>query len=189
MKKLFISFLLLFTLTITAQTKDCEYSFVQNDSIQIRSTKESLMFEKVFGGTSTFIFFYLTDNDGLPILNFQLLAKSNDFPKMYCLDKASKIYLQLTNGKIVTLISANSEDCSKTIYESNEKKNISILTGSFLFTKGGMEDLEKYPISLMRIKYVGEMVDYPVPYEINSETMKQKYSPESYFINNLKCIK
>lgn len=189
MKKLFFAFVLFCSCLTNAQNKDCEYSIIRNDSIQLRTTNESLMFEKVFGGTSSFIFFSLSDNGGTPVLNFQLLAKSNDFPKMYCLDKNSKIYLQLTNGKIITLISINDNDCSKLMFDSEEKKNIAILTGSFLFTKGSLEELEQSKIALMRIKYVTDMVDYPVPYEINSETMKKKYSPERYFVDNLKCIK
>jgi hypothetical protein len=134
------------------------------------------------------MFFSLAVNEGIPLLNFQLLAKSKEFPQAYCLDRASKIYIQLVNGSIITLISALDEQCSKLIYDSTEKNNLRVLTGTFLFTKGSLEDLEKYPMSFIRIKYVNETVDYPMKKELQSETMPQKFFPEAYFVNNLKCI-
>lgn len=188
MKQLFLSLLLGLSLMANAQ-EDCQYTIVTGeDNKELKSTKEYLMYEKVFGGASQFMFFSLSNNEGIPVLNFQMLAKSKDFPKVYCLDRASKIYIQLLNGKIITLISATEEQCSGLIYDSTEKNNLRILTGSFLFTKGSLEDLEKYPISFIRVKYVNELVDYPVKKELQSESMSQKYFPESYFINNLKCI-
>jgi hypothetical protein len=188
MKKLFLSLLLGLSLSAMAQ-KDCQYNITTTeDGKELKSTKESLMFEKVFAGTSQFMFFSLRNPDGIPILDFQLLAKSKEFPKAYCIDKASKIYIQLTNGKIITLISATEEQCAGLIYDSNEKNNIRILTGSFLFTLGSLEELEKTPISFIRVKYATEMVDYIIRKELKSESNGEKYFPENYFINTLKCI-
>lgn len=188
MKKLFLSLLLGLSFMANAQ-EDCQYTIVTGeDNKESKSTKEYLMYEKIFGGTSQFMFFSLSNHDGIPVLNFQLLAKSKEFPKVYCLDKASKIYIQLLNGNIITLISATEEQCSGLIYDSTEKNNLRILTGSFLFTKGSLEDLEKYSISFIRVKYVNELVDYPMKKELQSESMSQKYFPESYFTNFLKCI-
>ncbi|MHA3787107.1 hypothetical protein ACX0HA_02760 [Flavobacterium hauense] len=189
MKKLLLLLVLGLSFTANAQNKDCDYTVMSSeDGKEIKSTKEYLMYEKVFAGTSQFIFFSLSNNDGIPVLNFQLLAKSKEFPKVYCLDKASKIYIQLTNGKIITLISATQDQCSGLIYDSNEKNNLRVLTGNFMFTLGSLEELEKTSISFIRVKYVNETVDYPVKSELNSESMKQKYAPDAYFINNLKCI-
>jgi hypothetical protein len=189
MKKFFILLLLSTTFFTHAQKNDCEYTVVSSeDGKELKSTKEYLMYEKVFGGTSQFMFFSLTNSEGVPILNFQLLAKSKEFPKVYCLDRASKIYIQLTNGKIITLISATEDQCSGLVYDENEKNNLRILTGTFLFTKGSLEELEQNAISFIRVKYVNDTVDYPVKKQLDSETMKKKYFPEGYFINNLKCI-
>ncbi|MDV6166807.1 hypothetical protein R1T16_00110 [Flavobacterium sp. DG1-102-2] len=201
MKKIIICLLLGLSFSVNAQKKadkpkdtetpknGCDYTIVTgNDGQELKSTKEYLMYEKVFAGTSQFMFFSLTNSEGVPILNFQLLAKSKEFPKSYCIDSASKIYIQLNNGKIVTLISATEDQCSGLVYDSNEKNNLRILTGTFLFTKGSLEDLEKYDISFIRVKYVNETVDYPVKKELDSESMKKKYYPEAYFINTLKCI-
>lgn len=189
MKKFLLLLLIGLSFTVNAQNKDCEYTVMSSDGgNEIKSTKEYLMYEKVFGGTSQFMFFSMSNNEGIPVLNFQLLAKSKEFPKVYCIDKTSKIYVQLTNGKIVTLISATEEQCSGLVYDSAEKNNLRILTGNFLFTKGSLEELENNTISFIRVKYVNETVDYPIKKELDSESMAKKYFPEAYFVNNLRCI-
>jgi hypothetical protein len=188
MKQFFLALILGLTLTSTAQ--ECQYSIDdKTEGQELKTTKDYLMYEKVFAGTSQFLFFSLSNSQGVPLLNFQLLAKSKDFPKAYCLDAASKIYIQLNNGRIVTLISAVEDQCAGLVYDSNEKNNIRILSGSFLFTKGSLEDLEKSQISFIRVKYATETVDYNVKKELQSETMGQKYMPETYFMTTLKCIK
>lgn len=189
MKKLLFIALLGFSLVSTAQNKDCEYIIISSEGgKEMKSTKDYLMYEKVFAGTSQFMFFSMSNNEGIPVLSFQLLAKSKEFPKVYCIDKSSKIYIQLTNGKIITLISATEDQCSSLIYDNNEKNNLRVLTGNFLFTLGSLEELEKTSISFIRVKYANETVDYPVKSDLDSESMKQKYHPDTYFINNLKCI-
>lgn len=193
MKKLLLLLLLIiYTINATAQTenKDCEFT-VENteDGTELKTTREYLMYEKVFGGSAQFMFFSLTNSGGTPLLNFQLLAKSKDFPKLYCLDKNSKIYVQLTNGKVVTFISAVDDSCAGLIYDAAEKNNLRVLSGTFLFTKGSIEDLESANITFIRVKYTTETVDYPIRSEIDSETMKREYFPEVYFKNYLKCLK
>ena len=188
MKKVLLLTLLL-TGFVTKAQEECEYSVITTDTGEIKSTVDYLMYEKVFAGTSSFIFFSLSNHEGIPILNFQLLAKSNDFPKVYCLDKNSRIHLQLANGKIATLISVTEDNCSGLVYDSNENKNLRMLSGMFAFTKGSLENLEQSPITFMRVKYNGEMVDYPVKSTLQSETMAKTYTPERYFMDNLKCIK
>lgn len=189
MKKAFVTLFLLFAFIANAQT-DCQITTTTaKDGSEIKSTSESLMYENVFGSTSNFIFFSLTKSNDIPILNFQLLTKSNDFLKIMGINKASRIYLQLMNGKIITLISITEDNCSNLVYDEGDKKNIRVLTGTFLFTKGSLEELEVSPIAFMRVKYGSETLDYPVSKQIQSEIMKAKYYPENYFINNLKCIK
>ncbi len=189
MKKLFSILLLSTSLSLFAQG-DCNTSVeTTEEGIEIITTKDYLMFERVFGNSTQFIFFSLTNSDGVPILNFQHLTKSTDFPKIHCLDENSRIYFQLTNGKIITLLSAQEEHCASMLYDGEEKKNISILTSSFVFTKGTLEELEKSPISLMRVKYSTETVDYTIKKKITGESVEGTFFPENYFINNLKCIK
>ncbi|MGV3459524.1 MAG: hypothetical protein ACO1N9_03600 [Flavobacterium sp.] len=190
MKKVLLLLMLGVTLTGMAQNKECDYSVnSKEDGKEIRTTKEYMMYERVFGGTSTFVFFSMTIADGLPLLNFQLLAKSKDFPKAQCFDKASKIYMQLENGKVVTLINAlDTESCAGLMYDSENQNNIRVLTGTFLFTKGSLEELEKSRVTLLRVKYATEQADYSIRKELTSETNTTKYTPESYFMNNLKCL-
>ena len=188
MKKILLLTIFLSAFTVKAQ-QDCEYSVVTTDTGEIKSTVDYLMYEKVFAGTSSFIFFSLSNQEGIPVLNFQLLAKSNEFPKVYCLNKNSRIHLQLANGKIATLICLTEDKCSGLVHDDSENKNLRILSGTFVFTKGSLEDLEQSPISFMRIKYSGEMKDYPLKSSLSSEAMGKTYQPERYFMDNLKCIK
>lgn len=188
MKKILLFLLFGISLNAAAQG-DCKYSVLPTEeNNNYKATTDYLMYEKVFGGSSTFVFFSLAMSEGVPILNFQLLAKGNDFPPMRCFDKSSKIYLQLLNGKIITLINALDDSCSNLVYDEAEKNNIRMLTSTFLFTKGSFEELEKSPIAFMRVRYGAEVVDYPVKKELSSEIISGKYNPESYFIKFLKCI-
>ncbi|WP_116789178.1 hypothetical protein [Flavobacterium psychrotrophum] len=193
MKKFFIKLLFAATFAVPAVSlaqTDCTYVIEDTTAGQeLSTTNDYLMYEKVFGGNSQFLFFSLSNSQGLPVLNFQLLGKGNDFLKVSCFEKASKIYIQLINGKIITLLSASEDQCSNLLYDDNQKTNISVLTGTFLFTKGSFEELEKSPISFIRVKYATETVDYPVGRLLKSETMGKPYNPENYFINYLKCVK
>jgi hypothetical protein len=187
MKKIIviISFLT-FSLISSAQT-DCEYSSNVTDSIgTYKSTKEYLMHERVFGNSQTSIFFSLINAEGLLSLNMQLISKSSEFIAAKCFDKNSKIYIQLTNGKIVTLIAAETDTCGNAVI--NEKETIRLLNGYFLFVKDNFEELKTSPISFIRIKYVGEAIDYVCMSELASEVDKKTYAPDNYFINYLKCV-
>lgn len=189
MKKYLLMLLLASGLTAKAQQDDCNFTVVTTDNGETKSTPEYLMHEKVFNGTSSFVFFSMTLHDDIPVLNFQLLAKSDDFPKAYCFTKKSRIHLQLTNGKVVTLFCIDEDACSQLLYDEAEKKNLRMLNGHFLFTKGSIEDLEASPILFMRVLYSAETVDYPLRSNLESETMGKNYKPDSYFIQYLKCIK
>lgn len=181
---------LLYGSVLFAQQADCKYSVEDKTPGQeLRTTQEYLMHEYAFGGSSEFLFFSLSNSQDVPILNFQLLGKSKDFSKMFCFDKDSRVYIQLANNKIVTLIYAGEDQCSIMIYDDKEQVNIRTLSAPFLFIKGSFEDLESAPISFIRVKYSGEIKDYPINTELKSETMKQTYKPDRYFIENLKCIK
>lgn len=187
MKKIILFLLLCLSLNATAQ-EECDYTIIKGgDGKEFRSTKDYLMYEKVFGGTSQYIFFSLANKEGVPVLNFQMLSKSDGFTKAYCFDKTSKIHLQLLNGKVVTLINIMGDQCPSLAYDGAENQNIKILTSSFVFTKGSLDDLEKHPISFMKVTYTGDTVDYPVRKELASQA-GVRYNPERYFINNLKCI-
>ena len=188
MKNLLI-FLLLSTISINAQTKDCLYDIQEKtDSTSLKSLPHKLMNEKIFGNKKEFIFFGLLNSDGVPMLSLQQLQKSNDFIPTSCLSKNSKIVFQLMNGKIVTLFHAFDDICSDLNYNSEEKSNIRILTAYFYFTKTNFEELKNSPISLVRIQFSGESKDYVIKSELTSESLKTKTNPANYFIDYLKCV-
>lgn len=188
MKSLLFALFIFFQFSAFAQ-KDCEYSTNVVDTIgSYKSTKDYLVHERIFAGNTTYIFFSLLNADGTPYLKVQTVNKSSDFIKAICFDASSKIYLQLVNGKVITLLHTNTETCGTMVRLEEENKNTRILTGDFMFLKGSFEDLKSSPVSLMRIKSATDTQDYVFKKELASELMKRSYFPENYFIDYLKCV-
>jgi hypothetical protein len=168
--------------------KPCEYSTNVTDSIgTYKSTKEYLITEKVFGGNASYIFYSLALTDGMPTLNVQFIQKSKDFMKANCFDKNSKIFLQLQNGKIVTLIHIDQENCGSLLRDDKGFDN-RVKTGIFMFVKDNYEDLKTSPVNLMRIKSLTDTEDYIFKKEFTAELDGKVYHPENYFIDNIRCI-
>lgn len=173
--------------TIFAQ-KPCDYSTNVTDSLgTYKSTREYMICEKNFAGTSSYIFFSLLSTDGMPTLNVQLIQKSKSFLKANCFDKNSKLFLQLNNGKIITLLHIDQENCGTMIRDDKGYDN-RVITGEFMFMKDSFEQLKSSPISMMRIKYLTDTEDYVLKKEFTSELNNEIYQPETYFINSIKCI-
>ncbi|MBA4133515.1 MAG: hypothetical protein C0525_02200 [Flavobacterium sp.] len=187
MKRLIFAILLLFNVAAFAQ-KPCEIDQNIADSLgTFKSTKAYIVFERSFAGNSTDIFFSLTSNNGVLGLEAQFLQRSKEFIKATCFDSNSKIYLQLSNGKIVTLLHAGADTCG-TLVVGEGNINNRVMTGSFVFARENYEDLRTSPVTFMRVRFAGETVDYPFRTELVAEMDKVKYEPENYFIQNLKCI-
>jgi hypothetical protein len=187
MKQLIIIVFLFTAGTLFAQTP-CDYSTNVSDSLgTYKSTKEYMISERNFAGNSSYIFYSLALTDGLPTLNVQLIQKSKGFLKANCFDENSKLYFQLHNGKIVTLLHIDQENCGTLVRDDNGFDN-RVTTGSFMFVKGSFEELKSSPVSMMRIKYLTETEDYVLKKEFQSELNNETYKPESYFITNLGCI-
>jgi hypothetical protein len=188
MKKI-LFFILLLPLSIFAQDKDCRYEVEEKtDSTSLKILKEVLMDEKIFGNTNEYLFFSLLNNNGVPMLEIQVLQKSKDFIPTKCINPTSKIILQLKNGKIVTLIADTEESCSVLNYDTKDQNNIRILTGYFYFGKTNYEELKNSPLMLMRIQFAGDSKDYVVKSELSSETLQTKSNPDVLFMKNIKCI-
>ncbi|MGX7666591.1 hypothetical protein [Flavobacterium pedocola] len=187
MNKIIVAFLLFMGLTANAQVK-CEYELEEKtDSTFLKKTTDYLIYEKDFVNTSEYLTFSLLNSDGVIYLQPSLLQKSKEFVSARSFDKNSKIFIQLTNGKICTLLCSESSD-SQLVYDQKEKNNIRILKGFFMFSKDNFEELKNTPISFVRIKFSTETVDYVMTKELKSKTFKGEYSPENYFIKNLKCV-
>jgi hypothetical protein len=186
MKQLITLTFFLLTFTTFAQ-KPCEYSTNVTDSIgTYKITNEYLMSEKNFGGSFSYVFFSLAKTDGLPTLNLQLIQKSKDFIKANCFDKNSKVFLQLQNGKIVTLMHIDQESCGTLIHDKGFDNRVN--TGIFVFMKDSYDELKKSPVYIMRIKYLTTTEDYIVKSELTSEMNGKVYKPDTYFIENIRCV-
>ncbi len=187
MKNLFFALFLLLNFNAIAQ-KPCEIDNDIKDSLgTYKSTKQHLIFERSFAGNSTNIFFALSNSNGLLAVEVQILQRSQDFIKAFCFDKTSKIYLQLNNGKIATLLYAGDETCGNLLRDDNNGNN-RLTTGTFVFAIENFDALKNSPVTFMRVKFAGEMIDYPLKTSFVSELDKKAYEPENYFINYLKCI-
>lgn len=188
MKRLLFITILLAQTIIYAQ-KPCEFSTEYNDTLgTYKETKTKIMHEKVFGGASSYIIFSLANDNGFPMLKFQSIQKSKDFIKINCFDKNSKMYLQLANGKIITLLISDEGSCGTMVRDEKQTSNIRITSASFLFMKNTIEELKKSPISLLRIRYSTETVDYPVRSSFVSELDQSTYYPENFFIDYISCL-
>lgn len=184
--RLLLLFSVLISLTTFAQ-KECEYTTNIKDSLGLyKLTKEYLMHERVFGNSQSSMYFSLINADGLLSLNIEMIQKSNDFIPAKCFDKNSKIYIQLNNGKIVTLLGLDQEMCGNSVRNNNQ--NNRVLSGYFLFMKDSFQELKKSPVSFIRIKFSSETIDYIMKSELTSEIDKKTYNPDHFFLNYLKCI-
>jgi hypothetical protein len=188
MKKFIIVYLILISNFIFAQ-RECYYDVNQKDSIgTIRTIKEVLMHEKIFGKSERYLFFSLTDYYGTPALNITLLEKSGEFIPTKCLDSQSKLHFQLDNGGIIMLMHINEEKCSSLIKVENSTANTRVLNGTFLFVKDTFEKLKNSSINFLRIKFATENFDVVLPKEFTSELDKKTYHPETFFQDYLHCI-
>jgi len=61
-------------------------------------------------------------------------------------------------------------------------------TGIFMFMKDNYEELKKSPISLMRVKYLTNTEDYIVKRELTSELTGKVTHPNTYFMENIRCV-
>ncbi len=179
---------LLFLPLIGYSQKPCEIETNVSDSLgTYKITRQSIIFERKFAGNATNLFFALFKENGIIGLELQQIKSSEEFIKANCFDTNSKIFLQLNNGKIITLFFSGNETCG-TLIRNENNQNTRILVGSFLFSKSNYEELKSSPVTLMRISYSGENIDYPFKTEFTAEINKKTYQPENYFIDYLNCV-
>ena len=142
MKQLLLTIFTISTFSLFAQ-KQCDYSTNVVDSIgSYKVTKEYMISEKNFAGTSSYIFFSLALPDGVPTLNIQLIQKSKGFIKANCFDKNSKLFLQLNDGNIISLIHKDQQNCGALLRDDKGFDN-RVTTGEFYFLKDSFEKLSE----------------------------------------------
>lgn len=187
MKKILFILFLISNITLFAQ-KDCEYSDNIKDSLgTFKATKDYLMSEKNFGKKSDFIYFHLANTDGMPTLVVQIINKNNGFVKAKCFDKQSRLFIQLTNQKIIPLVYLGNDTCGTSILDK-KFDNVRVISGNFGFPKGSLEELKKLSFSFMRIKFATEKEDFIIKNGLKSEMDSFYYDSSNFFINYLKCI-
>ncbi len=179
----------LFTVFASAQAP-CEFDFeLKNDSIDFRETKKHLIYEREFGKKSDYMFISFVSDGGFPILNIQRVQKSDNFIETECLDKDSRIFLQLTNGKIFTLFHLDRDVCSARYPDIDNKHNIRVLNSSFFFMKDDYQELKNHPISIFQIRYgTGDLTNIVMEKELISKTLNVSSTPATVFMDNYNCI-
>lgn len=186
-KKIVFVLFLLANLSVLAQ-KPCEIDVDVKDSVgTYKATKQYMIFERNFADKATNIFFSLTNTNGILGLEVQELVSSPEFIKANCFDSNSRIFLQLNNGKIMTLFHVGPETCG-TLLRNEKNQNVRVISASFVFSKENYEDLKASPVTFMRIKFSGETLDYPLRTGFVSVLDKAMYEPEKYFMNYIKCV-
>lgn len=187
MKSLFLFAALLVQCYGFAQ-EPCEFDVDVSDSLgTLKETKEYLVYERNFAGTSSYVYFSLALVNKVPMLKVQMISRSKDFIPSNCLDKNARLYLQLDNGKIVTLRHVDELTCGTSV-RNNQGFNNNIITGTFMFVNSNVEELMNSPVTLMRIKYTTETADYIFPSQLKSELHQQTYDPQHYFLATLRCL-
>lgn len=181
--------LLIIGLISVAQNKDCVYDFEEKtDSTNLKIIAPRIIHEKIFGNTTEIIQFELINQNNIPIVKLQQIQKSTEFIPLSCINSKSKIYLQLQNGSIVTLISVTEDACGVYNYLAETKSNIRVVDSYFAFTATKYEDLKESPISLMRIQFADGAKDYVIKDKHTSELQKEEVEPSKIFIDYLHCI-
>ena len=187
MKKIIYFILLILSTSIYSQ-KPCEFTSNVKDSIgTYKSTIDYLVYESNFADKSNYIFLVLESTNGTPTLKLNFIRKSKEFVNVKCFDKNSKIFFQLNNGKIITLLALDKESCGNLIRDDKAYDN-RVLSGTFMFMKGTLEELKNSGVNMMRVKFISETEDYIIKKEILSELNDKQYQPEFFFMNYLHCI-
>ncbi len=188
MKSIFLNLFLL-QLTLAFAQKPCEYSTNVTDSLGVfKTTKSYIVHERIFGNSVSYVFFSLIRSEETPYLSIQTIQNSDGFIKANCFDSNSKLFFQLENGKIITLLHTDDENCGTLLRIDGGSKNSRVNAGNFVFIKGSIQELKSSPIALMRIKFATDTLDYIFIKQLDSQLTNDVYFPSTYFIDYLNCI-
>ncbi|SEP59532.1 hypothetical protein [Flavobacterium urocaniciphilum] len=174
-----------------SQDKNCDYEVNEskNDTTYTIITKERVVDEMIFGNTTSALTFKLFSVNGQFGLFFQYLQKSKDLITPSCIDKDTKMYLDLSSGKQVKLI--NSQDievCNEILYDEVNKNNIRILDGYFYFTPENFDLLKTEKVYLIKITASTGDINFVIKPQLESEIFKTKTTPDTYFMDTIKCF-
>ncbi len=182
--------LFLFANLSFSQDKICDFETnIVTDTSSTRVLTDEIIDESIFGNTTSFLTFKMFEVDGVLGINFQYLQKSKDILSPICIDKNTKIILELSNGKQVKLVNSSElEICNQLQYDAVNKNNLRILNGFFYFTPENFQDLKTEKVYLIKISANTGDVNFVIKPTLNSEIYKTKSTPDTYFIENFKCL-
>jgi len=186
-----IALFFLFISCFSTAQKLCDFDFeVKNDSINYRETKKHLIYERIFGKKTNYAFVSLVNDSGYLMVNFQKVQKSDSFIETECFDKDTRIYLQLNNGRIYTLLHIDRDVCSAKIPDiNNNKLNIRALNTSFFFMEDDYQELKEFPVALLQIRFAtGEKSTYVMERELVSKNLDITSNPDRIFMDYYHCI-
>lgn len=185
-----LAFFLLIVHCSFSQEKLCDFEInTVTDTSSTRVLTDEIVDESVFGSTTSFLTFKMFEVDGVLGINIQYLQKSKDFLSPICIDKNTKILLDLSNGKQVKLVnSTDLETCNELQYDAVNKNNLRILSGYFYFTPENFMDLKTEKVYLIKITANTGDINFVIKPKIKSEIYKTETTPDTYFIENLKCL-
>src|SRR5690606_27908579 len=98
-----------------------------------------------------------------------------------------RMFLQLNNGQVVTLLYSGQDDCGVSVRDA-EGVSSRIQSGNFWFAKAGFDALLISEVNLVRIRFGTETIDLPVRTLFKAELDGQTYAPSTYFIDYLHCV-
>lgn len=173
-----------------SQDKICDFEMnIVTDTSSTRVLTDEIIDESIFGNTTSFLTFKMFEVDGVLGINFQYLQKSKDILSPICIDKNTKIFLELSNGKQVKLVNSSEiETCNDLQYDPVNKNNVRVLNGFFYFTPENFQDLKTEKVYLIKVTANTGDVNFVIKPTLNSEIYKTKSTPDTYFIENLKCL-
>lgn len=189
MKKI-IFLLLIISNLLTAQDKNCEFEVnEETDSTVTKVLPQRMISEAVFGNKTEILSFKLFVFNGNLGLNFQLFEKNSEFIPATCIDANTKIIIQMNNSKEISLVnSLDTEACNTLQYEATSKMNYRILDGFFYFIPDNFNDLKTEKINLVRIIGSTGERSFVINKVQTSELTKEISTPETYFMDYLKCF-
>lgn len=188
MKQILVFTLFMLSLACHSQNP-CDISTNVTDSIgTYHATTPYLVHERNFGEDKSYLYLSVMIIDGTPTLNFQHIRKSKSFIVADCFSKSSRLYLQLQNGKVITMVYADADDCGTSVRSEDGYSN-RINSANFYFTKGSFEDLKDSPINFIRVKYASTSTNYILKSSLKSELDGLTYEPETYLQRLLLCLK
>ncbi len=188
MKLTSLFFLLFFSFAKAQQPCDFIEYMTADSTATYKTSADVMLYEKNFGKNSDYIIASLVVSESsAPMLSLQFIQKSATFTAAKCFDKSSKVFLQLDNGKGVTLYHVDKDDCGSRVPSVGNTES-RVLTGYFLFAKDVYQELKKSKISLMRVRFSTDTVDYLIKNEVTSEVDGKTYRPASYFLDYFHCM-